>query len=96
MKRTKQIKRLHVGPLDLITAPTGLTARLVDNRLMRRLSKPDVPLHVDRGRVTRADLDAAAARSPEAAEIVERIRGMSWYHTLDLGHGVLTPGFVKA
>ena len=44
-------------------------------------------------RVTRADLDRVAATSPEAAGIVEQIRGIMWYHTIDLGHGVRTPGF---
>jgi tRNA (mo5U34)-methyltransferase len=45
-------------------------------------------------RVTRDDLDRAAKTSPEAAAIVDKIRGLAWYHTLDLGYGVLTPGFV--
>ncbi|HBY62312.1 MAG TPA: hypothetical protein DEH78_21020 [Solibacterales bacterium] len=32
-------------------------------------------------------------RSPEGAKLFERIQGVPWYHTLDLGHGVVTPGF---
>jgi tRNA (mo5U34)-methyltransferase len=31
---------------------------------------------------------------PEARELIERIAGRDWYHTIELGHGVATPGFV--
>jgi tRNA (mo5U34)-methyltransferase len=31
---------------------------------------------------------------PRAAEIWERISKLGWYHTIDLGHGVATPGFI--
>ena len=34
------------------------------------------------------DLDA------EGRAIIERIAGQEWYHSIDLGHGVITPGFV--
>lgn len=32
--------------------------------------------------------------SPEARAIIDRISGYQWYHTIDLGHGVATPGYV--
>jgi tRNA (mo5U34)-methyltransferase len=35
-----------------------------------------------------ADLD------PEGRAIIEKIAGQEWYHSIDLGHGVITPGFV--
>jgi tRNA (mo5U34)-methyltransferase len=31
---------------------------------------------------------------PEARPIIDRISGIEWYHSIDLGHGVVTPGFV--
>jgi tRNA (mo5U34)-methyltransferase len=34
-----------------------------------------------------------APTSPEAVELLERVQGIEWYHTMDLGHGVITPGF---
>lgn len=34
-----------------------------------------------------------AAERPEAKPIVDRIAGLTWYHTIDLGQGVETPGF---
>ncbi len=35
---------------------------------------------------------ATAALSPEAQSLQERIRATQWYHTIDLGNGVRTPG----
>jgi tRNA (mo5U34)-methyltransferase len=35
-----------------------------------------------------------APSTPEAREILDRIAGIEWYHTIDLPHGVTTPGFV--
>ena len=32
--------------------------------------------------------------SPEAQVVYDRIAGVEWYHTLDLPHGVSTPGYV--
>ena len=31
---------------------------------------------------------------PEGRAIIEKITGQEWYHSIDLGHGVITPGFV--
>lgn len=31
--------------------------------------------------------------TPEARAIAERIEGIEWYHTIELPHGVVTPGF---
>ncbi|MGH2458528.1 MAG: nucleotide disphospho-sugar-binding domain-containing protein [Chloroflexota bacterium] len=31
--------------------------------------------------------------TPEARAILDRIAGIEWYHSIDLGHGVTTPGF---
>jgi tRNA (mo5U34)-methyltransferase len=31
---------------------------------------------------------------PVARDIAERVGGIGWYHTIDLGHGVVTPGFI--
>lgn len=95
--QTDRIKRLHVGPVDLVGAPTGLTRRLFDNPVSKKLSE-----RFDRqrgaiptmARTTKADLDRLAAKDPQAKAIVDKIDGLSWYHTLDLGHGVHTPGFV--
>ena len=36
--------------------------------------------------------DAAAAVTPEQRKILDKIKGIEWYHTIDLGHGIETPG----
>ncbi len=45
---------------------------------------PAVPVEAPRPE----DIDA------EGRAIIERISGQEWYHSIDLGHGVITPGFV--
>lgn len=37
---------------------------------------------------------ASVHSDPRAAEIWERISNLGWYHTIDLGHGIATPGFI--
>jgi tRNA (mo5U34)-methyltransferase len=32
--------------------------------------------------------------TPEAQAVLERVTGLDWYHTIDLPHGVTTPGYV--
>lgn len=39
-------------------------------------------------------IDIASLSSPEARAIAERANQIDWYHTIDLPHGVTTPGFV--
>jgi len=34
-----------------------------------------------------------ANATPQQKELLERIRGVGWYHSIDLGHTVITPGF---
>lgn len=43
---------------------------------------------------TAAVTPTPAAASPEARAIIEKISGYEWYHTIDLPHGVATPGYV--
>lgn len=69
---------MQVGPIGLVT---------------RRRRPPRSSTGSVAPRVTRETLAALAERDPEAKEIVDRIQGLSWYHTIDLGHGVETPGF---
>ncbi len=37
---------------------------------------------------------ASVANDPAAAALWERVASIGWYHTIDLGHGVVTPGFI--
>jgi tRNA (mo5U34)-methyltransferase len=42
----------------------------------------------------RAGKPAVANSDPRAAEIWEKVKDIGWYHTIDLPHGVITPGFI--
>lgn len=79
----------------------GLRLSLFANALRSGLevSLPSAPLRALTRRradsptpVTRPPL-AAAAIGPQGRILAERTRGIVWYHTIDLGHGVVTPGF---
>src|SRR5262249_3028597 len=36
--------------------------------------------------------DLPATVTPEQQRILDKIKGIEWYHTIDLGHGIETPG----
>lgn len=55
----------------------------------------DDPSIYDAGHSTEAPLDLKhEPRTPEARAILEQISGYKWYHSIDLGQGVVTPGYV--
>ncbi len=43
---------------------------------------------------TRPLANLTTRATPEARAIIDKIAGYQWYHTIDLGHGVSTPGYV--
>ncbi len=103
-------RRLSLGPVDVtVTMPPDIADKIRANTVYRRVLKPTVDrlrhlgangngnVHVEAGDLlpavpaaapTPADLDA------EGRAIIETIAGQEWYHSIDLGHGVITPGFV--
>jgi tRNA (mo5U34)-methyltransferase len=53
------------------------------------------PDHYRAGLVAqKPQLPVQAPATPEARAIIERISGYEWYHTIQLPHGVATPGYV--
>ncbi len=46
----------------------------------------------DTTQTTPAQPTQAADESPQQRELREQIAATNWYHTIDLGHGVITPG----
>ncbi|HEY8173166.1 MAG TPA: methyltransferase domain-containing protein [Dehalococcoidia bacterium] len=77
--------------------------RIRRNALVRYLVRPGVGLvrrrkahgHVpDATPATFRPERPAAAREGKGAEIWDRIADVGWYHTIDLGHGIATPGFI--
>lgn len=76
--------------------------RLKRNAVVRYLVRPGVSLlrRGSNGRAAEAERTAFrpvrpdAAREGRGAEIWDRVSGIGWYHTIDLGDGVATPGFI--
>ncbi|HVD01819.1 MAG TPA: methyltransferase domain-containing protein [Candidatus Dormibacteraeota bacterium] len=90
---------LRVGGLELgIALPERLDRRLERSGLARalarlgrrrvpaRLPESDAPL--PERRPEPADLD------PASRPLLDKVAEMEWYHSIDLGHGVVTPGLV--
>jgi tRNA (mo5U34)-methyltransferase len=103
-------RRISMGPVDVtIGMPPEMADKIRLNPMYRRVFKPTVRRvkHIGRknngnGLVEPRDLLPAVPSEPprptdldvEGRAIIERIAGQEWYHSIDLGHGVITPGFV--
>jgi tRNA (mo5U34)-methyltransferase len=99
IQRTKQIQ---LGPLGVaVSLPPSAADRVTGHPLYRRVVRPAF----ERLTTGRAPVDvvptergltrpAPAPASKEARAIIDRIADRRWYHSIDLGHGVVTPGFV--
>jgi len=103
-------RRVTLGPVDVtVGMPPELADKIRTHAAYQRIVKPTMDRlsrhrhngdgngNVDAGNVLPpvpvmppqpADLDA------EGRAIIERIVEHDWYHSIDLGHGVVTPGFV--
>ncbi len=101
-------RRLGLGPVDVtVGMPAELADKVRTNTLYRRIVKPTVRRLSRRspngnGHAQAHDLlPPVPVAPPEPADldaegraIIEKIAGQEWYHSIDLGHGVITPGFV--
>jgi tRNA (mo5U34)-methyltransferase len=85
----------HVGPAGITVSMTPeLAERLRESAVYKRVLRPL--------RHRRAPTVGAAPSTPtaipvldaEGQALLERIATVEWYHSIDLGHGVTTPGLV--
>jgi tRNA (mo5U34)-methyltransferase len=102
------VKKLKIGSSGLtLTIGDGTVETVRSNIFYRMLIRPvrrflsllrNTP---DREEGKRAQADEvsgkdrqvkAADATPEQTAILTRISGIEWYHSIDLGHGVVTPG----
>ncbi len=106
----KREERLRVGPLELSVALDAREVEAIRrSRPFRYLVRPAVHRvrgglravrNATNGRNGHAPLPAKplvngdAPASPEARKIIDQIATHSWYHTIELPHGVVTPGRV--
>ena len=106
VKRIRRERWLRVGPVEFgLSIPIAADRRLAGSVVSQRAIKP--LLKVSRG-ANRPELRMPAdfaqplpARRPEPSDIepgsralIDRVASIDWYQTIDLGHGVVTPGVV--
>ncbi len=106
----KREVRLHLGGLEMgIAVGVEQAEKIRHSAPYRYLIRPALD-RLGRGKnghngnghqAYRAGLEATkpmvpadAPATPEARAIIEKIAGYEWYHTIDLPHGVSTPGYV--
>jgi tRNA (mo5U34)-methyltransferase len=100
-------KRIRVGGLEFaITMDAARAERLRKSPAYARLIRPALDRlqgasngHAGRNGTAWQGVpprlpQMPAPATPEARAILDRIAGVEWYHTIDLPHGVTTPGFV--
>jgi len=105
----KKLLKAQVGPIDLQVGVPQVLVDRVQGTTGYRLVEPGLSraIAVLAGRSRRSDTtgDAGPPRVPErvpqpeevdpgARRILDRIAPIDWYHSIDLGNGVSTPGFV--
>ncbi len=78
------------GAYRRVLQPALLAAR----RLRRTRPSGAGPAVASETRGSRPAPPATVQHDPRAAEIWAQIADIGWYHTIDLGHGVATPGFI--
>ena len=100
-------RRIQVGPAELAIRLRPEQAaqlrnsapyrRFVQPTLRRLLRPADSPQPAARAAVAAAAAvatpNAFAPPTPEADAVMDRIKGIEWYHTIELPHGVVTRGF---
>src|SRR5687767_2852385 len=92
-RRVKKHQQINVGPLNLgITLPVEQAEMMRNSlpaKLIRRLNRSNGNGHHNGAAAYRAgfpatkpNVPANAGTSPEAREIIEKISGYDWYHTI--------------
>jgi len=100
-----QEKKFNVAGFELgIAAEAGRAARIRKSLIFRYLLKPGLRLVGQNGNGKTPSLKLPGApvptpppsvsQSEETRRIWERVTRIKWYHTIDLGNGIVTPGFV--
>jgi tRNA (mo5U34)-methyltransferase len=96
-------KKLKIGGVQIaVRAGDELTERVARSALYRHLVGPLRRVVRRRDRLERTPHQPPSPPSAgprdfedaEAAAIWDRVSKLGWYHTIELGHGVVTPGFV--
>jgi tRNA (mo5U34)-methyltransferase len=88
-------RTVRAGPLVVsVSMPVVVAERVRSSAVYRRVVKPAL---TRRGSSSLASAPPAPPRGEldaEARALLARINEVDWYHSIDLGHGVVTPGLV--
>lgn len=91
-----KLKTIQLGQVQLrVEMPQRVADRVAP--IYRRLSRRRAPKAVEATPSSNGSSNGKAhlnGHSTEASDLLKSIEGIDWYHTIDLGHGVVTPGFV--
>ena len=85
-----KLRRIKVGPLDVLVTVPGRPEAGTSS-----LGEPLPETKEQAGHIERAPgpVSNGEKGSPEARELLDRVYQLEWYHTIDLGDGVVTPGW---
>jgi tRNA (mo5U34)-methyltransferase len=88
-------RTVRAGPVDVtVSIPIDLADRLRNGVVYRRLLRPALAGRDRTPTVAARPRQRVEPIGPEARALWQRIGAVDWYHTIDLGHGVATPGVV--
>ena len=108
VSRIHRERWVRLGPLELgMSLPVAADRRLVGSAVLRRLVKPlfrrlrgagrlpqAAALPQDANQPLPARRPVPSDLSPESRTLIDRVAGVTWYQSIDLAGGVVTPGFV--
>jgi len=84
---------IHGGPVDLkVSLPMGVAERMESSTAYKRLVKTLPNGHVRRPAPVKRRPTAPEPISVEARALWTKVSQIDWLQTLDLGHGIVTPG----
>ncbi len=83
-------RRLNIGGVDVLLSASDATARRI--RTLGGLLGDKGRKQVDDGQPVRSPAGSGLDESPPGS-LRRRVNDIEWYHTIDLGNGVTTPGW---
>lgn len=89
----RRAERIASSPLwrYLVKSPMRMVRRIRSKPAVNGNGRPQLVTKLSENQESRP---TAVVDDPQAAALREKIKDVYWYHTIDLGHGVVTPGLV--
>jgi tRNA (mo5U34)-methyltransferase len=88
-------RTLHVGSVDVtVSMPVEVAELIRSSAFYRRVVRPVLKWRHPRASVPQLADPPAVPLDAEGRALLARVEEVDWYHSIDLGHGVVTPGLV--